>query len=257
MKLYDSGFIGFDDASTIREWSGGDVQEKFRTHCETLPDTWYYRNASITYNINENGHRSKKLSELNLDNYLLFLGCSITEGVGLEQSKTYAAVLSKKLGCDYYNMGLGATGIDVITHNLMIWFATIPKKPKAVVIQWPDFTRNLTGSSVENLETRGMWQNNEDYNRFVDLGISLEFFSAKKLLTRNLIKRIITVPTVEFGLNNIIPLHDDVLSIKRIDLARDLGHPGIKSNENFAEVLYDHLINTECLNFYQNIEPRN
>ena len=87
MKLYDNGFIGFDNPNTIYEWSGGDAKEKFLDHCKTLPDHWYYHNVPVTYNINENGHRSKKISDLDLDNYLLVTGCSITEGVGLEESK--------------------------------------------------------------------------------------------------------------------------------------------------------------------------
>lgn len=254
MKLHDNGFIGFEKTNSVLEWSGGDTEEAFLHNSKTLPDHWYYHNAPITYKINKNGHRSKDISDLNLDNYLLFTGCSITEGVGLEESKTYCAVLSKKLECDYYNMGLGATGVDVAIHNLLVWFSTVPKKPKAVIIQWPDFTRCITGTSANHLETRGLWQENDDYNRFVDLGINLGFFEAKNLLISSLIKHVIKVPIVEIGVSRLIPIHNDIVKLKIIDFARDLSHPGIKSNEDFAEDIYDDLINNQCLNFYQNTE---
>lgn len=254
MKLHDNGFIGFEQSSSVQEWSGGDTEKTFLHNSKTLPNHWYYHTAPITYQINKNGHRSKDVSDLNLDNYLLFTGCSITEGVGLEESKTYSAVLSKKLGCDYYNLGLGATGMDVVIHNLIVWFSTIPKKPKAVIIQWPDFTRCITGTSVDHLETRGLWQKNDDYNRFVDLGIKLHFFAARSLLIQSLVKTIINVPVIEIGLAKMVPMHEQIMLLKVVDFARDLSHPGIKSNERIAEDIYDSLINNECLNFYQNTE---
>ena len=43
------------------------------------------------------------------DNYILFIGCSHTMGVGLELEKTYPHILSEKLKMDYYNLAVPAT----------------------------------------------------------------------------------------------------------------------------------------------------
>jgi hypothetical protein len=150
---------------------------------------------------------------------------------------------------------LGATGIDVVLHNLTIWFSTITKKPKALIIQWPDFTRTITGLSDKNLETRGLWHQNEDYSRFIDLGISLQWFDAKKIMAHYIVQAL-NVPTVYFGLHKVIPFNDDTIIEPIIDYARDLSHPGIKSHARFAESIHDYLINTLCLSFCQNPEEK-
>jgi hypothetical protein len=254
MKIYQPGFIGHEDANTCLEWDPGSY-EAFLKNLKEMPDNWYYRNAKITYNINSLGHRSKEITEVNLDNYILCIGCSHTEGVGMELEKTYPFLLAKKLNCDYYNLSLGATGIDVVLHNLTIWFSTITKKPKALIIQWPDFTRTITGLSDKNLETRGLWHQNEDYSRFIDLGISLQWFDAKKIMAHYIVQAL-NVPTVYFGLQKVIPFNDDTIIEPIIDYARDLSHPGIKSHARFAESIHDYLINTLCLSFCQNPEEK-
>lgn len=256
MRLYDNGFIGQEVPSNVSLWDSGDNLETFTANCEKMSPNWYYRNAKVIYKRNSNGHRCKEISELDLDNYILFLGCSHTEGIGLEEDKIYTHLLAKKLNCDYYSMGLGATGIDVVLHNLIVWFANVEKKPKLVVIQWPDLTRMLTGSHSTHFQPNGSWTGNEDYLRFINLGIDLEFFEARKLLTHALVKAVAKVPTVYFGLEKVIPFDDNTIIEKIVDRARDLGHPGLKSHENFANAIYDHLINNECLNFYQNTEQK-
>jgi hypothetical protein len=257
MKLYANGLIGHDNSNLILDWSGGDNFNTFVKNCETQPDDWYYRDAIIKYQINSNGHRAKEISDLNLDNYILCLGCSHTEGVGLEQEKTYPHLLAQKLNCDYYSMGLGATGIDVVLHNLIVWFGLFNKKPKAVIVQWPDFTRMLTGTSPNNLQPQGLWAAGDDYQKFVILGIDLKFFDARKILIHAMVQSIVKVPIVYFGLQKIIPFDDNTIIEKIVDYARDMGHAGIKSHEIFANSIYDYLINNECSNFYQNIKQKN
>lgn len=255
MKIYQPGFIGHGEANSCTEWEHRDSRVAFLKNLQEMPNDWYFRNIEITYKINSIGHRSKEIEEVNLDNYILFVGCSHTEGVGMELEKTYPYLLAKKLNCDYYNLSLGATGIDVVLHNLTIWFSTISKKPKALVIQWPDFTRTLTGSTDKDLETRGLWLDNENYSRFVDLGVSLQWFDAKKIMAHYIVQAF-NVPTVYFGLQKVVPFNDETIIEPIIDYARDLAHPGIKSHENFAESIHDHLINTLCLSFCQNPEEK-
>jgi len=256
MRIFQNGFIG-QEPNRVSKWSFGDNEVSFEKNRQTMPIDWYYNNVEIIYRYNSNGHRSKEISELDLDNYILCLGCSHTEGVGMEEDKIYPALLAKKLNCDYYNMGIGATGMDVVMHNLVVWFKTIPKKPKAVIIQTPTFTRVLTGNHPEHLKPTGWWSEDEDYGKFVNLGIDLEYFEAKRLLTHSLIKTVVDVPTVYFSIHNTMLMDSNTIIEKIVDHARDLGHPGIQSHENFAEAMHNHLINTGCLNFYQNTEQKN
>lgn len=255
MKFHKYGFIGHETTNKTTGWENSTAEQDFLNSLKEMPADWYYRNVDITYTYNSLGHRSKEIEDVDLDNYLLFIGCSHTEGIGMEADKIYPHLLAQTLNCDYYNLALCATGIDIVLHNLTIWFSTVLKKPKALIIQWPDFTRLTTGSSVNNLQPRGLWYNNNDYNNFVNLGIDLEFFEARKLMAHHIVQSF-QVPTVYFGLQKVIPFDDNTIIEPIIDKARDLGHPGLKSHQLFANSIYDHLINTQCSSFYQNPEEK-
>jgi hypothetical protein len=256
MKLHRHGFIGNENSNTNSQWSSADDYVNLTKRLEEMPIDWRYRTSKIFYDINSLGHRSKEIENLDLDNYILCTGCSHTEGIGVEEDKIYPHVLAQKLGCDYYNLGLGATGIDVVVHNLVIWFSVVPKLPKAVIIQWPDVTRTITGATPDTLHPRGLWEKDKAYDIFVNLGMKLNFFETKKLLAHHVIQSMIKVPTVYFGIDKVIPFNDDTIIEPIIDYARDLSHPGVKSHENFAESMHDYLINTLCLSFCQNPEEK-
>lgn len=255
MKFHKYGFIGNENSQTNSQWSSGDNAVNLKKRIKLMPDDWYYRDSKITYNINSLGHRSKEISELDVDNYILCTGCSHTEAIGIEEDKSYPHVLAKKLGCDYYNLGLGATGIDTVIHNLTIWFSIVSKPPKALIIQWPDVTRTLTGSTADTLHPRGLWEKDKIYDIFIDVGTKLNFLEAKKMMAHHIVQSF-NVPTVYFGIHKVIPFNDETIIEPIIDYARDLSHPGIKSHENFAESMHDYLINTLCLSFCQNPEEK-
>ena len=255
MKIYKHGFIGSDEPNSCSYWEYVGSKEQFLQNKKEMPIDWYFRDVEITYRLNSIGHRCKEIEDVDMDNYILFTGCSHTEGIGMEADKIYPHLLSQKLNCDYYNLAMGATGIDVVLHNLSIWFSTIPKKPKALIIQWPDFTRLTTGSTIKNLQPRGLWNDDQDYTNFVNLGIDLEFFEARKLMAHHIVQAF-QVPTVYFGLQKVIPFDESTIIEPIIDTARDLGHPGLKSHQLYSNSLYDYLINTECSSFYQNPEEK-
>lgn len=256
MRFYELGFIGEKNPNVVTEWVGGDNYENLSRQLKEMPFDWRYRDSKIFYRYNELGHRSKPLKDLNLDNYILVTGCSHTQGLGVEEDKIYGHVLAQKLNCDYYNLGLAGTGIDVVLHNLVIWFSTVSKLPKLVVIQWPDETRTLTGSSVTSLHPRGLWEKEKIYSVFVDLAIKLKFFEAKKMMAHQVILAMIKVPIIYFGIEKVIPFNDQTIIEPVVDRGRDVIHPGVLSHENFANSIYERLINNECLNFYQNTEQK-
>lgn len=240
MKLYESGFIGHQDSNWESEWFGGDCHEGYIKTCESNPD-WYYKDKPFTYKLNSLGHRSKDISEINLDDYILVTGCSHTEGIGLAVENTYPYLLAKHYNCDYYNLALGSTGIDVVLHNLIIWFTRIKKLPRLVVIQWPDQVRTISGTSNDNLTPRGLWEESEEFNRFVHYGFETNFFECRKLLANAIVKSLIPVTTVYFGVQKVIPFDDNTVIEPIIDHARDNGHAGINSHIKFAQSIIDSL----------------
>ena len=103
-KLYEY-LIGNEFSNTTLAYRGLDSEENLHINLASQPNDWYYRNKTITYQYNEYGHRCKSIHDIDLDNYILFAGCSHTEGVGLELETTFPYLVSNQLGNDYYNMG--------------------------------------------------------------------------------------------------------------------------------------------------------
>lgn len=218
---------------TVHMFSGGDQELMFLENLKTQPNDWYYRFHEISYNYNSLGHRSKNIDELDLDNYILFTGCSHTEGVGLELEKTFPYVTANALKMDYYNLALGGTGIDVMTHNLVIWANTVPKLPKALVILWPQPVRfSIVNSYPIFPKIQSFLPGNtpnSDYDRFMVLGEELRFFKSVQAMNTVLIEN-------TYSRTKIINLYN----IPFCDKARDLSHGGIETNKSISDQVISH-----------------
>jgi hypothetical protein len=237
---FNGDFIGDNTVSDIVRWTGGDSQVQYQTNVVTQSDDWYYKARPITYSFNSLGHRSKEIEDLNKENYILFLGCSHTMGVGLELEKTYPHIISQQLDCDYYNMGLPASGIDVLEYNLLMWFAKVNIAPKAVVIQWPDHSRfasYIPANAKDHLIERGSWAKDDSTEQFIISSEISGLAHARKLLTMKIVQSVVKVPLIQciFTSQPIFSIYD--LQLRQVDRARDLAHAGIKSHQAWSELL--------------------
>jgi hypothetical protein len=234
-------FLGYDVTNFTREFSGGDEEEPFLENLKTQPMDWYYRYTEVTYTYNEYGHRCKNISELNLDNYVLFTGCSHTEGIGLELEKTYAYQVAKELGCDYYNLGMAGTGIDTMIYNLNMWFLLVRTPPKYLFVQWPDETRYVLLHG-EDADPCGFWKNDVESQRFQYYGDKINFFLSRK----NLAERSTQMMVDKSSLININVMSQknsegSNLILNRTDFGRDLSHPGIVSHHELADDILSYI----------------
>lgn len=230
ISLYD-GFFGNDATLTV-DFAGSDHEDRFKENLRSQPNSWYYKTQKITYSYNSLGHRCKNPEDIDLDNYLLFAGCSHAEGIGLELEKTYPYRVAEMLGCDYYNLALGGAGIDLMTHNLTMWNKRVSKKPKALIILWPHETRFLTtykGDVRLNLVSDG----NYKAKRFILAGEDINFFSSRKDFSKTLISSLYDdCKIIHVGWSGYPK--DITMSLDTKDFARDLIHSGVESNEKLA-----------------------
>jgi hypothetical protein len=224
---------------------------------KSQPADWYYRTNKISYVRNSNGHRCKEITDIDLDNYILYTGCSHTEGIGLKLEDTYPYLLSQKLKCDYYNLSIGGTGIDAVNYNLLMWFAKIKKPPKLLILQWPHHTRATT-KFFENPHklipepwyNYGIWstkdtnnKNHKNIGNFLMSGEDIGFFKSLRILTKTLAYNMATCPIFELSTAYDL-LNEGEYQLKQIDKARDIspamprGHLGIKSELINTNYLY-------------------
>lgn len=257
MLSLNNDFLGYHPVEHNVEFSGSDTEQLYAENLKLQPADWYYRTNKISYIRNSNGHRCKEITDIDLDNYILYTGCSHAEGIGTGLENTYPYLLSNKLNCDYYNLALGGIGTDVVSYNLSMWFAKIKKPPKLLVLQWPHHTRAAT-KFFENPHqfipepwyNYGVWstmdtnnKNHKDIGNFLTSGEDIGFFKSLRILTKTLVRNIATCPILELSMAY-DPLNEGEYKLKQIDMARDIkssslvGHLGIKSELINANLLY-------------------
>ena len=250
LGLFDN-LIGYKPGYRDQLFCGSDSREQYTDKLKKEGKDWYYRTANITYKRNSLGHRCKDVSEIDFDNYILTAGCSQTEGIGLELEKTYTHLLAEKLNCDYYNLGIGGTGIDIMRHNITVWLNTY-KKPKLLIVQWPvhmrfcRFDGNPYSTRIEEMYLlhNGSWSSDKNDVHFLTIGEELHYFKTVEVLTRLQLDSFNvpilhvsheTYPTYSSQLHK---FYDDpkFVPFDKQDLARD-SHHGIESNKKLAEKL--------------------
>lgn len=225
-----------------------DSEELYKKNLVEKPIDWLYRNGTITYKFNSLGFRCNELKDIDFDNYILFLGDSHTEGVGLHLENTYPYQVSKKLYKSYFNLGIGGTGIDVMFYNLITWLHTFPH-PKYVVLFYTENTRSLInpGSDCDTYKNiSAKWAegkiNQEDTNQFIVSGDLLGFFNGRMNLCLKMIDTMCKQYKIPY--KNITTYEHNVTPSNSIELidsftkprARD-NHVGIEWHDEVTELL--------------------
>ena len=136
----ENNLIGYLDRHKKESYSGSDHLRQYAENLKKFPVDWRYKDVKIAYHRNDFGHRSVEVDELDND-FILFTGCSHTEGIGLPVEDSYPSIVAKLLKTNYYNLALGGSGGDIVYHNLVTWFKNKLPMPKFVCIQWPEAFR--------------------------------------------------------------------------------------------------------------------
>lgn len=107
---------------------------------ERLGVDWEYSEKEVEFSYNKSGYRCPLNYDELKPGFLLTMGCSYTEGVGLAEKDTYTYRLADKLGLteNYFNAGMGGLGVDVTFWNSILFSSWCEKNniiPKYVVVQ--------------------------------------------------------------------------------------------------------------------------
>lgn len=236
--IFLDNFIGYDTYQKSLPFLDEDSEQAYLNNREKLGPTWEYFNYPFEYRFNKLGHRCVEIEDLNFDDYILFTGCSHTGGTGLALEDTYPYILSKKLESGYYNLAVKGSGIDVMCHNLSVWFSRY-KKPKLLVVQWPDWSRFVILEG-KNFIPHGSWSDRE-HAEFIIKGNDLKYFYTRSKLAHEFIKSL-NIPFINVGFGNlkVIENFHNCVYAPKVDLARDLAHYGKLSHLQAAESCYQY-----------------
>lgn len=219
LRLYANGLLGNIESNVTARFMGSDSETNYIKNLQIKPKDWYYRNCKITYRYNTNGHRCHEIDEVDFDNYILFVGDSHAEGVGLELKRTFAYLTAQKLGVSYYNLGLAGTGLDYMLFNVISWISRYPR-PRYIFNYWTDPTRFL--KITEGNKILQAWMINhampEADKHFLVYGEMAGYVNTKHWLTSTLLKTVLD--------NNNIPFFNFYC-----------GHPDLHYKSQFIERL--------------------
>lgn len=244
-----NGIIGYTNHNQTFKWCGSDNEQNYLQRSKD--SNWEFINTDITYKLNNFGHRCENVENIDLDNYILFLGCSHSMGVGLPLEKTFPYLLAQKCKVNYYNLSLGAAGQDVAFHNLLTWCNTY-KRPKVIIFQFPWHLRCSLQITPESLQPMGINWCPDDVRHFLIEGERLKYFQTKSLLIEKCIDTF-KIPIIKLyiptpGLKNI----EGRLFHEEVDKARD-GHYGERSHDNTANTLFNALDKYKHADIYSTI----
>lgn len=116
-------------------WSGTDTQENWASNPKPG-----YSETSITYNYNSYGYRTKEFDLSNSRPSILCLGCSFTEGVGVNYEETWVSKLEQHF-TDYHVYNLGVNGGSGDSVSRILYNIGNVLDTKIVFILWPHLFR--------------------------------------------------------------------------------------------------------------------
>lgn len=236
-RLYDAGYIGMNIPNIEVEWRDNkDSENEYIKNIKKHPsELAYFKDRKLLYKFNDYGHRCKNINEIDLDNYILFVGCSHTEGTGNYLEDTFPYIVSEKLKCDYYNLGVKGAGLDVQLHNLTIWILR-NKPPKYLVWQWTHEPRFVLRTEDDRLLPFGIWDTQQKYTDFILAAQDVNYTGFRRE-TATVILKNLNIPTIQIDVCS----NKNSIPYRKIDMARDVIHYGPQSNKRISQIILNHI----------------
>lgn len=223
-------------ANKTLEWYLTDSEEKYKENLIKNYDklqelNWV--NSSFTYEFNSHGFRCKEFTDTDS---ILFLGCSVTCGIGLPLETIFPEIVSKKINLNCINLGVGGSSADTAFRLAQIY---LPKlKPKIVVatLLFPERTELLTGSGVKHFFPM---QLKKDWDRKYNIDYYEAWIECYENAFLNITKNVLALHKFcdNLGIKfiNTKDLNLNLLYYKQ--KARDLVHHGVDFHQQLSELI--------------------
>lgn len=238
-SIKNKNFIPHDTdfSGKIFNFCGEDSSKNLEKNMKSQPSCWYYKTNSVTYTVNDHKYRAIEFKDIDWANSIVVFGCSNVFGVGITDDDTITSQLSKLVNMPVINMGAPASSIDFSLYNSIILNEFYPT-PKAIIHIWTGPHRAThfqtkkancygTWAIEENESWKNSWFHEDTHSRihamFASM-ISKQIWSTKtKYYEASFFKDTSEVMRCDF--------------FEKIDYARDLSHPGIKTALLTAELI--------------------
>lgn len=221
----------------LQKWFPKDDEENFLKQSQEHQDYW---NANpFNYYFNEHGHRCESI---NLEaNNILFLGCSLTFGVGMPKEKCWTYLVSKELGKREINFGIPGGSLDGCYRMYRAWQYEL-KIPTTVLLIPPGM--RLEFDKKTRYIRYGTWSRGVYFTKEIDNWIFKHLFHKKawnmaRDKTLNAIKwiahetgsRLIIIDSVDLLQRS----YDELLKLGYMEKTVETDHKGFVNYSNLPK----------------------
>lgn len=226
MKFDDQLFSKWKSlADTELNWYGSDSEENYKSNFNNnfqKLEKHNWINNHFTYKFNSYGFRCEEFTE---SDSIMFLGCSVTLGVGLPLESIFPEIVSKHLKFKCMNLGVGGSSSDTGFRLIRSYLSHL--KPKIVVATFlfPERTELLT--SLGDIHFTPNFNNDKKFRKYY-FEYYQNWLERPENAQLNFIKNILAInkicddQNIKFIDMNQLKISDIVSN----DRARDLLHPG-------------------------------
>jgi hypothetical protein len=233
LQLNTARFIRKD----LPHYCFGDTRDFHHKNIVSQPKDWPWRSRVVNYTLNTQGFRCPEFDSIDWANSIVCFGCSMTFGMGVDDSDTWVSQLGRELNCNTVNLGWPGASPSFMWAN-SIELARAGIQPRAVVYYWPEPSRVSEFIRSQQVYNWGIWDEQKQTRPWEgSLGKCWveKDYHARTMARYQIASIKWSCPTVHLtwafdGQFEGLAEHLHILE----DRARDLGHPGPYSQGQFA-----------------------
>lgn len=229
----------------VCDWFPRDLPVNLESCSKEHQDYWNAR--PFKYYLNDWGHRCGEI-DVNADNNILFLGCSLTFGIGLPKEETWPYLVSKELGMREVNLAVPGGGLDSAFRLYNAWQYEI-KAPITILMIPPG--KRIEFEDKDKYIRYGHWSPGIIGNKDVDDFILKYKFEDKPYNTIH-DKNIAAIKWIANDTNSLLHIVDSTTAmsdfnievgpwIEHFPAARDGQHPGPAWNKWITKGILDEI----------------
>jgi len=219
-------------ASTTQLWYPQDTEELYQQHLKSRPldlARLGHGPDNITYKFNSDGFRSEEFQQ----HSIVFLGCSITFGIGLALDSLFATKVAAALDLPLANLAVSGSSNDTAFRIAHYWLPRL--RPARVILVSPQATRmELLTHQPQQYRVNSHSLQDRFYQQWLMNDQNSQLNQLKNQLAIGSICRAIGC------LFDLFTVDQDVCTVEG-DWARDLSHPGPASHAQTAQRILDRL----------------
>ncbi len=216
-------------ANQTLDWLPMDTEILYKNNLETRYNDlkkYGWINNHFTYKFNSHGFRCV---DFNKDPSVVFLGCSLTQGIGLPVENTWASIVANKINLQCFNLAVGGSSNDTAFRIAYAWLEKL--KPNIVIFgnTFPNRLELLSKNNILQLLPNSLPKTlgTDFYNHWISCDDNGFLNKTKNTLAIENLCRSNHIKFVNIDATSMIDF--------KIDYARDLSHPGTLSNQQFAD----------------------